>query len=508
MSFASLAQPAVLPLLERFAEAEDLTLLVGAGASMEAGLPSWKGLIEGLLDTVAESRADLDTSELKESWKELTIERDDLLGAGAVVEVLAEESLDELVPKQLYGSAGPSGYQPGPIAHQVAQLRSSFGERAEILTTNYDDLIEQALIDGGIAPSRLRSYRTYRSPVNRASNTVSVTHLHGLAGRNEDAKSIILTEEHYHRMQRGSSWQERFVTERLEGSMCLFVGMSMADPNLIRYLYGYDLSEEVSHAAIFVRQGEPVCPGPVRALLEEAAAKRWKRCGVEAIFVDHFADAAQLLYEIRHRRESGEAYEPIGNRARRLLELSEKGLAVNGGQSTFADRQSAFSGGLRMMLEELLDRIVEAGLVERPRGESLGAALWLFTLDGKGLVGWAHSDRAHQDPSTVAPVPIEGDSNWVAVRAVCRGVRVELDRDNYASRWRFVRALPLVLPEPSRVPIGCLTLSSTRPAADSVLTKMPEGVRAAFHQTLTRTGISLVQLLISAGEGKVEGVSK
>jgi hypothetical protein len=508
MSFASLAQPAVMPLVKRFSDAEDLTLLVGAGASMEAGLPSWKGLVEGLLDTVAATRADLDSSELKESWKELTIERDDLLGAGAVVEVLAEESLDELVPKQLYGAVGASGYQPGPIALEVAQLRSSFGDRAEILTTNYDDLIEQALIEAGVAPSRLRSYRTYRNPENRAPNIVPVTHLHGLAGRSEDAKSIILTEEHYHRMQRGSSWQERFVTERLERSTCLFVGMSMADPNLIRYLYGYDHSEEARHAAIFVRQGEPKCLEPVRALLEEAAAKRWGRCGVEAIFVDHFADAAQLLYEIRHCRESGQTYEPIGVRAKRLLELSEKGLAVGGEQTTFAERQAAFSGGLRMMLESLLDRIVDAGFADRPPGESLGAALWLFTPDGRGLVGWAHSDRAHQDPSTVAPVPIEGDSNWVAVRAVCRGVRVDLERDNYASRWRFVRALPLVLEEPSRVPIGCLTLSSTKTAAESVLTKMPEGVRAAFHQTLTRTGTSLAQLLISVGEGKVEGLSK
>jgi hypothetical protein len=508
MSFASLAQPAVLPLIERVAGADDLTLLVGAGASMEAGLPSWKGLIEALLDTVAEGRAELDSPAARDRWKELTLERDDLLGAGAVVEVLADEPLDELVPRQLYGAAGPSGYQPGPIAHEVARLRAGFGDRAEILTTNYDDLIEQALIEGGVAASRLRSYRTYRNPENRAADTVAVTHLHGLAGRSEEARSIVLTEEHYHRMQRGSSWQERFVTERLERSTCLFVGMSLADPNLIRYLYGYKVPDETRHAAIFVRQGEPTCPAPVRALLEEAAAKRWGRCGVEAIFVDHFADAAQLLYEIRHRRESGEAYEPIEKRARQKLELAERGLAVSDKQSVFAERQTTFSGGLRLMLESLVDRVVEAGIVERDAGESLGAALWLFTPDGSGLVGWAHSDRAHQDPSTLAPVPIEADSKWVAVRAVCRGVRVELDRDNYASRWRFVRALPLVLEEPSRIPVGCLTVSSTRTAAESVLTRMPDGVQAAFHQTLSRTGISLAQLLIVTGEGKFDELSK
>jgi hypothetical protein len=60
------------------------------------------------------------------------------------------------------------------------------------------------------------------------------------------------------------------------------------------------------HAAIFVRQGEPRCPSDVRAMREEATRLRWKRCGIEAIFVDHFADAAQLLYEIGYCMHAGD----------------------------------------------------------------------------------------------------------------------------------------------------------------------------------------------------------
>ena len=465
---------------------------------MEAGLPSWRTLIKRLLKTVAETQPELDTPELRVEWAERILERDDLLGAAAVVEAMAADSLDNLVPKRLYGDDGPERYLPGPIARQIAELRRCFGESVEVLTTNYDDLIERALIDTGLGRSRIRSYISNRSPDKRAAGTTPVTHLHGLAGRNEDPKGIVLTEEHYHRMQRGRSWQEKLVTERLEESRCLFVGTSLADPNLIRYLYGYDPPSAPRHAAIFVREGEPDCPAAVRAALERSAARRWGRCGAEAVFVDHFADAAQLLYEIRYRRESGANYEPIAKRASKMIQFAESGLKASG-QKEFARRQVIFSEGMRAMLAAVEEALADIE-VALPPSEKLGMALWLLSADGKRLTGWIHSDRAHQDPATMSSVPIDAPSNWIAVRAVCRGTRVQQDLDHYASRWRFVRGLPIVLAQPSRVPIGCLTLASTRSEATSVLSKMPPVARNAVHEYLVSMASRLVSLLISTGE--------
>jgi SIR2-like domain len=498
MSFASLAQPEIGPLVERLADARELTLLVGAGASMEAGLPSWRRLIEMLLETVAAELPSLDEEE-RAAWIEATLRRDDLLGAGAVVEVMAKEDLDKLIPERLYGGQGPEAFAPGPIAHQVAALRGIWGERLEILTTNYDDLLEQALIDAGTARTSIRSYTQNREPGKRARRTVAVTHLHGLAGRSGSPKGIVLTEEHYHRMQRGTSWQEQLVTARLQGSTCVFVGMSLADPNLIRYLYGYEAPAAPRHAAIFVRQGEPQVPDAVRAGMEEAAARRWERCGVQAIFVDHFADAAQLLYEIGHRREVGEkGYQPVGERAAEVIACVERGLAVSE-QEKFAKRQVALSTGLRMLLDDIVPLTLSLARL-RQREEILGLALWVLTEDGGGLTGWAHSDRAHQDPSTVTPVPVASTSSWVAVRAVCQGTIVEFDRDNYASRWHFVRGLPLVLEDPTRLPIGALTIASSVPAEKSVLTKMPEDIRAALHGGLQSVALRLLGAVIDAGK--------
>ncbi|MDQ3724420.1 MAG: SIR2 family protein [Actinomycetota bacterium] len=494
MSFASLAQPEIGPLVERVAGARELTLLVGAGASMEAGLPSWRRLVEMLLETVAAELPGLDEEE-RAAWIEATLQRDDLLGAGAVVEVMAGGDLSKLIPDRLYGGQGPEAFAPGPIAHQVAELRKIWGEHLEILTTNYDDLLEQALIDVGTARTNIRSYTQNLEPDKRAQGTVAVTHLHGLSGRTGSPRGIVLTEEHYHSMQRGISWQEQLVTARLQDSTCVFVGTSLADPNLIRYLYGYEAPAVPRHAAIFVRQGEPQVPDAVRDSMEEAAARRWGRCGVQAIFVDHFADAAQLLYEIGHRKQAGsKRYRPVEERAGEVIACVERGLAVDD-QKEFAERQVTLSTALRGVLDEILS------LPRLKQGEEiLGLALWVLTEDGSGLIGWVHSDRAHQDPSTVTPVPIGSTSSWVAVRAICQGTIVEFDREDYASRWHFVRGIPLVLEEPTRLPIGALTIASSVPAEKSVLTKMPEGARAALHHALQHLALRLLKKIIDAGK--------
>jgi hypothetical protein len=484
-------------LIERLASAGDLTLLVGAGASMEAGLPSWRALIEQLLAKVAAELPELENDE-QSDWVAATLERDDLLGAGAVVGVMAKGKLDELIPAELYEGRGAEAFAPGPIAHQVAALREIWGERAEILTTNYDDLLEQALMDAGTARTNIRSYTQNREPGKRAAGTIAVTHLHGLAGREGTPKGIVLTEEHYHRMQRGTSWQEQLVTERLQGSACVFVGMSLADPNLIRYLYGYRAPEKPRHVAIFVRQGEPRASAAVRAAMEEAARRRWGRCGVQAIFVDHFADAAQLLYEIGYRKTVGsEDYLPITERAGEVIGCFERGLAVSD-QPTFAERQVALSSGLRELLEDIV--VFTLSIAGLDVEETLAVTLWMLDEDGTGLVGWAHSDRAHQDPSTVTPVSLSAASNWVSVRTLCQGTIMEFDRDTYASRWHFVRGLPLVITEPTRLPLGALTISSDRPGETSVLTKMPESIEAALHSALQSVAQRLIATIIEAGK--------
>jgi hypothetical protein len=184
----------------------------------------------------------------------------------------------------------------------------------------------------------------------------------------------------------------------------------------------------------------------------------------------------------------------VGVRAASLIGLIEREvLRVDGTQQQFAVRQVALSGWLRRTLHALLE--VALGGQSPPAGEKLALGLWLLSQDGRQITGWAHSDRAHQEPATVSPVKIEASSEWVATRTVCRGGRVELDRENYASRWRFVRGLPLILDSPSRLLVGCITIASSKPQSESVLgQRMPEDRRAGLHEAL----VGVVRGIVSA----------
>jgi hypothetical protein len=77
-------------------------------------------------------------------------------------------------------------------------------------------------------------------------------------------------------------------------------------------------------------------------------------------------------------------------------------------------------------------------------------------------------------------------ANWLAVRSFCAGTPLAESRDIYASRWKFIRATPLTLDDPTfgRIPVGCLTTASLSPRPDTHLDGMRGEILTAFNETL------------------------
>src|SRR5579884_3140003 len=93
VSFSIFERSDVREVVERFSDSSRVTVVVGAGASIEAGFPSWQQLIERLLQRAARTRfADAETED-RDLWVRETLSQDGLLGAGAVVEALSREQL-------------------------------------------------------------------------------------------------------------------------------------------------------------------------------------------------------------------------------------------------------------------------------------------------------------------------------------------------------------------------------------------------------------------------------
>jgi hypothetical protein len=279
------------PIIERLAGADRLTFVVGAGASMEAGLPSWAGLVRALL--AAAAPASLDEND-RAAWLDAAGESG-LLGVAATARALAgsDEEFIKRVNDNLYRGKGPDYFDPGPLAREIAAWKQSYPE-IQLATFNYDQLLERALEDVGLTVQS----REDNEP--EPGGVVFVRHLHGLLTGNPSDDAVVLTERDY-AVWRSGSWQDEFMGDALEDA-CVFLGLSFTDQNLLRWIYGADGSQ---HVAVLARQSSPRLSGQVRRELESANRTRLARAHVIAYWADFYAGVAQLMHEARRRKGPG-----------------------------------------------------------------------------------------------------------------------------------------------------------------------------------------------------------
>jgi NAD-dependent SIR2 family protein deacetylase len=485
MSFAIFREPTLRQLVRDFARSDDLVALVGAGASVQSGLPSWRQLVEKALCRAAVQGGLLIDEGAIPAWVAETVGRDSLLGAMATAEAAIKEPVRQWLPEVLYGRDGASAYQPGPISRQLASMSAAFRRNLDIATTNYDDLLVVALRNH---PGVSLPVFPFTGGRLRRRPHVRVTHLHGLYDRTGHQGDTILTQEQYHRAQRGGSWQEAYIGEKMLARDCLFIGMSMTDSNILRYLDFYS-GPDKHHAALIVRQGERSASPALQAAHEIATAARWERKGVRATFLDHFADVAYVLHEIAYCRglyDAGADYQSLDERCNRWIGSIERKLIKPKNPAKFRDGQEALGSVLRDTLGAALGAVEESGV--DVQHDKLAMSLWLLSRDGTKLTCWSSTDRLQYDPETIVPVPLDAASKWIAVSAMCQGRQVVGTPVTSTSRWRYVVGLPLdVNPDgEGTLPVGCLTITSMRPAGRTLLTSMPDDVKAEVHRTVRK----------------------
>jgi hypothetical protein len=506
MSFDAFVTAPITDLIEAAGAGGKVSLLVGAGASMEAGLPSWDVLLDRLLlrggegaelidtvdpavDPTAEQRAQ------RERWL-ADAARDGPLGKAALAEALAGDALDDWIKQDLFApAAGPQDYYPGPISRQIPFLRAALGDDLRIMTLNYDDLVEQAFRDHPGAPE---PYAISDDDHHVPDGKCGVIHLHGYLGRDgRPPGEIILSEADYMQMQRTTSWQEASVRTALMDSTLVFVGTSLLDPNVIRYLHGVRPpgGNQPARFAIFVRQGvyDQDVEARFRQARERALARRWEALGVSAVFVEHYTDVAQVLAEVARRRALGADYMPLPDRAREWIGTVKAQILGWDDDARFQESQREVN---QLLVNALSRAIREAqDLMGGPEwGETLQLALWLVDETGTKVTNWVMTDRLHLQRQTIDPIAVDEYSNWVAVRSYCRGTPLAEARDVYASRWKFIRGTPLVLrtDRHGRIPVGCLTTASLSSRADTQLDRIRGEVLAAFNDALSETVLTLL----------------
>lgn len=177
-----------------------LVMFVGAGVSANSGVPMWSELIQGL------------KKELPDSLKN---ETDDLKIAQLYKDSRGyKEYIEKIKELLLYGKIAPN-----PIHDAILELAP-----CHIITTNYDDLIEQNI------EQKFMQYHIIRKdedlPYTQYQNML--IKMHG----DFNVGNIVLTENDYYNYNNNFPLINAFVKSLFASKLILFIGFSFNDMNL------------------------------------------------------------------------------------------------------------------------------------------------------------------------------------------------------------------------------------------------------------------------------------
>lgn len=217
----------------------NLTLFCGAGISMGAGIPPWALLLKSLLSDLFQKQTDGSkpkTEGLQEKLAELYQKHfnpSPLMIAQYLKNGLGNDFLEH-IRKTLYKSNPMTSDLIKAIVELCRPQRSREALHS-IITFNFDDLIEENLKGNAIKHKSI-----FREGQRCSPFELPVYHAHGFlprAGRLTNDHQVVFSEDAYHSQFIDSfSWSNLIQLNHLNQNLCLFVGLSMTDPNLRRLL--------------------------------------------------------------------------------------------------------------------------------------------------------------------------------------------------------------------------------------------------------------------------------
>lgn len=474
-ALSSNTQPYFRELLEEVKHpTRDLVIVVGAGVSVECGLPSWGELIDELGPD--------DSSVLT------LLDRDNIQRRAMMRVALAREdaptlSTADLIQRALYkGRPRPTAGELGTaIARFVAAWPKSRSVR--VITTNYDQTLESAMAQ--TLRGQVKSYSLDRKAsdgigawrsLDHTQARRTVLHVHGLVSdrSGEHRGPVVLTEDEY--LVHGPGVVDVLARE-LRSRTGIFLGLSMTDPNILAALtslQGRRNSGTYYSVAVPQLTHNEVSTATCAQTATLVARQLEQRFGIRPVLLKSHAQVSQLVNEltlanklpgrydldapdsIRYGARYGRALEEIYS----LLGADRRTARV---PAKRAERHSkALNRHFKNQVVPLIDDVRRQFRGEVADGERFGAFVWLRDLldldavPGRGVGGFGlrlvtSSTYAHWDVWSGERIePISSGSPYVAVLAVFEG-QVQLapvsPTAGRSQSWRSAAAWPLHLGE-------------------------------------------------------------
>lgn len=234
----------------------NISLFLGAGVSMAAGLPGWNTLLERMLSETNDYQDHLDGSDLNNISNTCGFSS---IVLGRFVKVyhenhgspnLSKERFIDIIRNALYKDFDIN--QKSDLLCQLTQLIKT-GYISGIITYNFDNILETYLEN-----DKIECYPIFKN--NAPQQKFPIYHVHGFIPRQKevlDTPMPVLSEEQYHEVYANAyNWGNIEQLHALNRTTCFFIGLSMNDPNLRRILEisHHEADEQARHYVFLSRQ--------------------------------------------------------------------------------------------------------------------------------------------------------------------------------------------------------------------------------------------------------------
>lgn len=272
-----------------------LTLVCGAGISIGAKIPPWSTLLDRLITAMLRKLAP-DENKLDAAMSELNDIRDNSsLIAGRYLKNVLQDDFEEEVRKALYQDSK----ETCDIIDAIVELARPQRGRAHlesIISFNFDDLLEQNFKKSSIVHKPIHSEGS-----RCGASELPIFHVHGYLpkqGKLDKNSKIVFSEDSYHdQFVDPFSWSNLTQLNKFTQNTCLFVGLSMTDPNLRRLLdvaKRRDGKGDNRHFVVLKRNPNSSRNRMMESLREQDAAS----LGISILWVEEYDEIPNLIKSI------------------------------------------------------------------------------------------------------------------------------------------------------------------------------------------------------------------
>lgn len=277
------------------------TFFFGAGLGPDVKMPMWNELLGDLMNKAQKEShsaigfADYDAIDKSCNHSALIIGRYIESGFATMKDFKA----------QMHASLYKNNPKPNSDLYRIIVKAIQKGKVDQVISFNYDDLLETALAGAGISCHSIFDRSHYSGP------DFPIYHVHGMIPQTREIESTpVLSEKEYHKLYKETfHWSNVVQLQALNSTTCFFIGLSMNDPNLRRLLdisrYGITKDPATGrpcHYAILERKPlNPAKPDPAKDAEHFIMQERMMEdFGINVIWYKHgqFGEIPQLIRKI------------------------------------------------------------------------------------------------------------------------------------------------------------------------------------------------------------------